>query len=71
MKEVKSYGVAITKDSKSNLCDDCRKNFATCNSEIIGWGNGKGNDNVIMCIGYEQIEKSSEKIIATEIHIRQ
>lgn len=42
-------------DGQINLCNDCQNEFATCNSNPI-FGNGRGNDNVIECNIYSQIE---------------
>jgi len=38
-----------------NLCDYCKKEFATCDSQTNGieWGTGKGNDNVVYCVAFE------------------
>lgn len=38
-----------------NLCDYCKKEFATCDSQTNGleWGTGKGNDNVVKCVAFE------------------
>jgi len=68
MKKLQSYAVAITNDSKSNLCDTCAKCVADCKSNIIGFGNGTGGDNVIMCLSYTG--KSGNDIAIGEIHIR-
>lgn len=39
-------------NSKVNMCDFCQKSFAWCDSELIEFGDGKGNDNVVVCSEY-------------------
>ena len=36
-----------------NLCDSCKQHPAECTDRYINFGNGKGDDNVIKCTGYE------------------
>jgi hypothetical protein len=38
-----------TKDRCLNLCDFCLNNFPTCEPKVIGFGEGKGSDNVVEC----------------------
>jgi len=45
-----------------HLCDTCSKEFATCDSKILEYGNGVGNDNVIRCDGYETSTQSTKDI---------
>jgi hypothetical protein len=42
-------------DSKINLCDVCihRKEYPTCESEDVKFGDGIGNDNIIICHNYK------------------
>ena len=37
-----------------NLCDDCSKEFPTCNAKAITFGNCVGNDNVIQCDSFSE-----------------
>ncbi len=37
------------KNLDDNLCDHCMFHPAECDAEIIKWGDGKGNDNVLEC----------------------
>ncbi len=43
--------VIRTTDKTENLCESCpnNKNFPTCMSEDIEFGNGVGHDNIIAC----------------------
>jgi len=41
----------ILKDKEGHLCDTCLNHIATCKSNIV-FGEGKGNDNVVECDGY-------------------
>ena len=43
-------------NTKINLCETCKNNFATCKSNPY-FGNGKGNDNVIQCLKYAYNER--------------
>ena len=40
------------KNKRNNLCDSCNNCFADCKSEDLVFGNGVGNDNVIVCDAY-------------------
>ena len=42
-------------DTKSNLCDTCKKDFAVCDSNPK-FGNGVGNDNIYECDAYEEFK---------------
>jgi hypothetical protein len=42
----------MKKDTKINLCDECKLEFAECKSNPM-FGNGYGNDNVYQCDKYE------------------
>ena len=44
-----------TIDTKRHLCDTCKKDFATCNSNPK-FGNGIGNDNIYECDAYEEFK---------------
>ena len=68
MTELKCFIVALAKDSKSNLCDNCCQEIATCKNIIIGFGDGAGNDNIIMCSDFNA--KDRKDIIQGEVHIR-
>jgi hypothetical protein len=39
-------------DTKANLCNTCKNNFATCVSNPT-FGDGIGNDNVYQCDAYD------------------
>ena len=45
-------------ENNVNLCDTCKKNeFAECEgTETCVWGNAVGNDNVIDCDCYEEVQ---------------
>ena len=47
-------------DTKINLCDTCYNSvdFPECipQSDDILFGNGLGNDNIIECVNYEEVE---------------
>lgn len=45
------------KDTKINLCDTCGNNYPECDVPIVDleFGDGVGNDNVIVCSGYVDI----------------
>ena len=40
------------KSNEINMCDTCINEFATCNPELIEFGDGKGMDNVIVCSSF-------------------
>lgn len=44
-----------TKDTKEHLCMTCKKNFPSCDAsnDLIEFGDGVGNDNIIGCNAYE------------------
>lgn len=42
-----------TNDTKIHLCEKCEQDFATCRPNLVRFGNGKGNDNVIKCSAYD------------------
>lgn len=47
------------KDTKINLCDNCKLEIPTCpKAEVIEFGDGKGNDNIISCSEYKPAGKS-------------
>lgn len=52
-------------NSKINMCDKCSQNFAVCKPELIKYGNGKGNDNVIVCSSFITMRLSGDH----DIHI--
>lgn len=35
-----------------NMCDTCKFTFAECATEVIEFGDGVGNDNVVVCSSY-------------------
>lgn len=39
-------------DTKKNLCDTCKYEITTCQSNPI-FGDGKGHDNIYECSKYE------------------
>ena len=41
-----------------NLCDNCIKQFATCNAKNPQFGSGRGNDNIFKCEAFINDEKS-------------
>jgi len=45
------------KDSYGNLCDTCAEEYPACKGEEVEFGNGTGNDNVIVCATYRKSEK--------------
>lgn len=44
----------VEADTTINLCDTCKLSFATCHPYMFYFGNGKGNDNVFKCTGYQK-----------------
>ena len=42
----------ISTDSKKNMCDSCHSDFATCKPDMVKFGDGIGNDNVVACSQY-------------------
>ena len=38
--------------TKRHICNTCQKEFPTCDSKKIVFGNGVGNDNVVNCDAY-------------------
>ena len=48
--------------TETHLCNNCEFLFPECNGNDIVFGNGKGNDNVVMCDCYKkQTLKEMEK----------
>lgn len=47
------------KNKTMNLCNTCKNNFATCNSDIE-FGIGLGNDNVVGCSSYKLEDRLNE-----------
>ncbi len=48
---IEDFGVS----SELHLCDSCCLDFLTCPANILIWGDGRGDDNVVACISYEPI----------------
>ncbi len=45
---------SVATNSKVNMCDcDCSHSFATCTPDLVEFGDGVGNDNVVVCSQYE------------------
>lgn len=65
----KCYGtdgyIGLTTDklniTKTHLCKNCMNNFAECKAKDIIWGNGVGNDNVVMCDCYKAEQTLAER----------
>ena len=51
-------------NTKINMCDSCIYHFSDCKQDLIEFGNGFGNDNVIICSSYmpQAIHKNSKDI---------
>lgn len=51
-------------NSKVNMCDSCMHRFSDCKQDLIEFGDGIGNDNVIVCSSYmpQVIHKHSKDI---------
>lgn len=47
----------IRADLLINLCDTCLLNFGECEQDMIEFGNGIGNDNVIKCSSYVEVKE--------------
>lgn len=41
----------VCKNQSDNLCDTCEFSIADC-MQLVEFGNGIGNDNVVECDGY-------------------
>ena len=56
---------------KINMCDTCGLIYPTCHPEIIEFGDGIGNDNVIVCSSYltKKIHGDDHIELAPEIGI--
>lgn len=67
MSNVERYIAAMAKSSKSHLCKHCKHSIPSCDSKIIAFGNGKGDDNIIMCDNYSP--KDDKDTITIEISI--
>ena len=68
MNGVTAYKVSISKDSKSNLCDDCCHRIQACENEITVFGNAQGHDNIILCSAYKP--RDTKENILTELHLK-
>lgn len=44
-------------NSKVHMCNYCSNEYPTCNPELIEFGDGIGNDNVIVCSSYMTIKQ--------------
>jgi len=47
----------IRADLLINLCDTCLLSFGECEQDTIEFGNGIGNDNVIKCSSYVEVNE--------------
>lgn len=41
--------------NKVHLCDSCKHEVPTCDSDNLIFGSGKGNDNVVACSTYQAL----------------
>ena len=56
--------------NKTNLCDTCKYNFATCSPKFIIFGDRVGFDNVCSCDGFSHQEVSEKLQITNEKYSR-
>lgn len=52
----------LIKKSKIDLCETCLYKQPICRPNVIIWGNGRGNDNVIVCNLYRIDKEKVAKI---------
>lgn len=54
--------IEFKKDTKIHLCDTCKRSseFPECLNDGIEFGDGHGNDNIIVCDNYEQDGENDE-----------
>lgn len=55
-----SIKIFETKKSTDHLCDYCGNVFPECSQEVIEFGNGFGDDNVIKCSSFSGDERARE-----------
>lgn len=51
-------------NNKINMCNTCVHCFSNCKQDLIEFGDGIGNDNVIVCSSYmpQALHKHSEDV---------
>lgn len=54
MNAVNVDGVTMTEEL--NLCDACVNDFSNCNALSVSYGTGIGEDNVVDCDTFENID---------------
>jgi len=61
-----SEELAIVEEKHSlHLCDSCINSFPTCNAKSITFGSCVGNDNVIECDSYINLDPVRDNLIGT------
>lgn len=61
-----------SEDSKLNMCDSCRNSPAECEQKLIEFGDGFGDDNVVVCSSYmvkQGINQPGDIVLAPEFGV--